>query len=111
VGGDEFAVILPESQLGDADQLYKRLRNAVASRPLGEAGPLNISAGVAELRPDDDSISFFQRADNALYGAKEAGKGQVVAASLIQPQPSTPTRMPPTVVPPPEETPGSNLAG
>ena len=111
VGGDEFAVILPESQLGDADQLYRRLQKAVASRPLGEAGALNISAGVAELRPDDDSISFFQRADNALYGAKEAGKGQVVAASMIQPQPTTPTRMPPTVVPPPEETPGSNLAG
>jgi hypothetical protein len=30
---------------------------------------------------------------------------------MIQPQPTTPTRMPPTVVPPPEETPGSNLAG
>ena len=111
VGGDEFAVILPESQLADADQLYKRLQNAVASRPLGEAGPLNISAGVAELRSDDDSISFFQRADNALYGAKEAGKGQVVAASMIQPQAETPTRMPPTVVPPPDETPGSTLAG
>lgn len=57
----------------DADQLYRRLQKAVSSRPLGEAGALNISAGVAELRPDDDSISFFQRADNALYGAKEAG--------------------------------------
>jgi diguanylate cyclase (GGDEF)-like protein len=111
VGGDEFAVILPESQLGDADQLYRRLQKAVASRPLGEAGALNISAGVAELRPDDDSISFFQRADNALYGAKEGGKGQVVAASMLKPEPSTPTRMPPTAVPPPEETPGSNLAG
>ncbi|MGH2921777.1 MAG: GGDEF domain-containing protein, partial [Gaiellaceae bacterium] len=111
VGGDEFAVILPESQLADADQLYKRLQNAVASRPLGEAGPLNISAGVAELRSDDDSISFFQRADNALYGAKEAGKGQVVAASMIQPQAETPTRMPPTVLPPPDETPGSTLVG
>jgi diguanylate cyclase (GGDEF)-like protein len=111
VGGDEFAVILPESQLADADQLYRRLQKAVASRPLGEAGALNISAGVAELRPDDDSISFFQRADNALYGAKEAGKGQVVAASMLKPEPSTPTHMPPTAVPPPEETPGSNLAG
>jgi diguanylate cyclase (GGDEF)-like protein len=111
VGGDEFAVILPESQLADADQLYKRLQNAVASRPLGEAGPLNISAGVAELRSDDDSISFFQRADNALYGAKEAGKGQVVAASMIQPQAEAPTRMPPTVLSPPDETPGSTLTG
>ena len=110
VGGDEFAVILPESTVSDADQLYKRLQQAVASRPLGEAGALNISAGVAELRPDDDSISFFQRADNALYGAKEGGKGQVVAASMIQPQPSAPTRLPPAVVPPPEEPPSSNTA-
>jgi len=110
VGGDEFAVILPESQLRDADQLYRRLQNAIVSRPLGEAGALNISAGVAELRPDDDSISFFQRADNALYGAKEAGKGQVVAASMLQPQPSEPTRLAPSAVQPRDETPGSNAA-
>jgi diguanylate cyclase (GGDEF)-like protein len=92
VGGDEFAVILPESRLADADQLYARLQKAVSARPVGEAGPLRISAGVAELRPDDDSISFFQRADNALYGAKEKGKGQVVAATLK-----------PKAVPPPED--------
>ena len=47
-----------------------------------------MSAGVAELQPDDDAIAFFQRADHALYGAKEAGKGQVVAA---QPATRTPT--------------------
>jgi PleD family two-component response regulator len=32
------------------------------------------------LKPDDDSISFFERADEALYRAKEAGKGQSVTA-------------------------------
>jgi diguanylate cyclase (GGDEF)-like protein len=111
VGGDEFAVILPESQLRDADQLYRRLQAAITSRPLGEAGALNISAGVAELRPDDDAISFFQRADNALYGAKEAGKGQVVAASLIKQQSSGPVALPPTAVSPPDETPGSSATG
>jgi diguanylate cyclase (GGDEF)-like protein len=110
VGGDEFAVILPESQLSDADQLYRRLQNAIASRPLGEGGALNISAGVAELRPDDDAISFFQRADNALYGAKEAGKGQVVAASMLK-APPEPGRLPPTVLSPPDETPGSTQTG
>ena len=108
VGGDEFAVILPESQLRDADQLYRRLQTAIVSRPLGEAGALNISAGVAELRPDDDAISFFQRADNALYGAKEAGKGQVVAASMLKPQSTEPARLSPAAVPPPDETPSSN---
>ena len=105
VGGDEFAVILPESTLSDADQLYGRLRSALSSRPVGQAGPLTMSAGVAELQPDDDAIAFFQRADHALYGAKEAGKGQVVAASLLQPQ--APPNVPPNIasVPPPEEPP------
>src|SRR6476659_6068344 len=107
VGGDEFAVILPESTLSEADQLYARLRTALSSKPFGQAGPLTMSAGMAELQPDDDAISFFQRADHALYGAKEAGKGQVVAASLSQPQP--PANMPPGLapVPPPEEPPSS----
>ena len=81
VGGDEFAVIMPESSLEDADQLYRRILNAVTSRPLGQAGKLFLSAGVAELRPEDDPTTFFQRADDALYRAKEAGKGRVVAAN------------------------------
>jgi diguanylate cyclase (GGDEF)-like protein len=116
VGGDEFAVILPESKLSDADQLYGRLRNALSSRPVGQAGPLTMSAGVAGLQPDDDAIAFFQRADHALYGAKEAGKGQVVAASLLRPEsPGHTAAAPPTIKPvedPPREPPTNlNAAG
>src|SRR5437588_4109009 len=82
VGGDEFAVILPESALEDGDQLYRRIQNAVASRPVGSSGnTIYLSAGVAELVPDDDAVSFFQRADEALYRAKESGKGRAVAAN------------------------------
>jgi diguanylate cyclase (GGDEF)-like protein len=81
VGGDEFAVILPESSIEDADQLYRRLQNAVGSRPIDQAGKLFLSAGVAELRAEDDPVAFFQRADQALYRAKEAGKGRVVSAN------------------------------
>ena len=79
IGGDEFAVILPESSIADADQLYRRLEAAVSSRPIVQAGRLHLSAGVAELQPDDDAISFFERADEALYRAKAAGKGTVVS--------------------------------
>jgi diguanylate cyclase (GGDEF)-like protein len=79
VGGDEFAVILPESATGDADQLYHRLLGAVSSRPVGQAGRLSISAGMAELREEDNPTAFFERADEALYRAKERGKGQVVS--------------------------------
>jgi diguanylate cyclase (GGDEF)-like protein len=81
VGGDEFAVILPESSLGDGDQLYRRIEHAVTSRPIANIGTLRLSAGVAELRAEDDPVSFFQRADDALYRAKEGGKGRVVAAT------------------------------
>jgi diguanylate cyclase (GGDEF)-like protein len=111
VGGDEFAVILPESKLADADQLYARLQKAVSARPVGQAGPLTISAGVAELQPDDDAIAFFQRSDHALYGAKERGKSQVVAASLLRPQP--PSNIPPTIAPqlPSEQPPNLHSAG
>jgi diguanylate cyclase (GGDEF)-like protein len=81
VGGDEFAVVLPEASHADADQLYERIQIAVTARPIGNAGDLRFSAGVAELHPDDDAVRFFQRADDALYRAKELGKGQLTAAS------------------------------
>ena len=83
VGGDEFAVILPESSVKDADLLCKRLEYAVSERPVGQAGRLHLSAGVTELQPEDDSVSFFERADEALYRAKGAGKGTVVAVDSI----------------------------
>ncbi len=97
VGGDEFAVILPESTSSDADQLYHRLHGAVSSRPVGQAGRLFLSAGVAELQADDDPTTFFERTDEALYRAKELGKGQVFeagkpglsAAPDASPQPGT----------------------
>ncbi len=79
VGGDEFAVILPESSITDADQLYKRLEHAIAARPIGQAGRLHLSAGATDLRPEDDAVSLFERADKALYRAKGAGKATVVA--------------------------------
>jgi two-component system, cell cycle response regulator len=80
VGGDEFGIILPESTLTDAEQLSHRMQAAVASRPIGDAGMLQLSAGAAELRAEDDATRFFERADDALYRAKESGKAEVVAA-------------------------------
>ena len=80
VGGDEFAVVLPESTLADAEQLYRRLQFAVSTRATGPAERLPLSAGIAELAPEDDAVSFFERADEALFRAKDTGKGQAVAA-------------------------------
>jgi diguanylate cyclase (GGDEF)-like protein len=81
IGGDEFAVILPESSLLDGQQLSERLQTTVAGRPIAHVGRLDVSAGVAELRQGDDASGLFERADEALYRAKEDGKGRVVAAA------------------------------
>ena len=94
VGGDEFAVILPESAVADAEALYRRLQSAVSSRPVGQAGRLQLSAGVAELQAEDDAVNFFQRADEALYRAKDAGKGTVVAAGATVPPAPAPAPWP-----------------
>ncbi|MCC6223604.1 MAG: sensor domain-containing diguanylate cyclase [Thermoleophilia bacterium] len=80
VGGDEFAVILPEATTADAESLYRRLQAAMANwRP--NADHLRLSAGIAELEPEDDAVSLFKRADEALYRAKAGGKGQAIAAT------------------------------
>jgi diguanylate cyclase (GGDEF)-like protein len=81
VGGDEFAIILPESSLADADQLYRRVQEAMAAAPVGRAGTLSLSAGIAQLQKADGAAAFFQRADDALYRAKGSGKAQVFAAT------------------------------
>jgi diguanylate cyclase (GGDEF)-like protein len=83
VGGDEFGIILPESTLEDAEQLCERLKGQMTLQPIPQAGRLQISAGVAGLRAQDDAVTLFERADDALYRAKEAGKGRVAIAPTV----------------------------
>jgi diguanylate cyclase (GGDEF)-like protein len=80
VGGDEFGIVLPESSGEDAELLAARIARAIGARPIGAAGTLFLSAGVAELRPGDRPNDLFERADEALYRAKELGKARTVAA-------------------------------
>jgi len=80
VGGDEFAVLLPEASGREAELLCRRLHRAVSSTAVAGAGNVSVSAGIAELQADEDPNTFFERADQALYRAKERGKSQVVRA-------------------------------
>jgi diguanylate cyclase (GGDEF)-like protein len=77
VGGDELAVVLPESTVQDAELLYARLLAAVNARPLAGGQTVTMSGGVAEVTSDDDAQSLFKRGDEALYRAKRDGKGDV----------------------------------
>ena len=86
VGGDEFAVILPEAGAARRRAALPSASSSPSAR--GAAGPaerVRLSAGIAELRPEDDAISLFERADEALYRAKEGGKGQVQPGGRLEP--------------------------
>lgn len=76
IGGDEFAVLMPESSFEDAERLHRRIQLAVSARSIAPADRVHISAGAAELRPNDDAASLFQRADEALYRTKGDRKGR-----------------------------------
>lgn len=76
-GGDEFAVVLPDIQLAHAVQVAERLRCAVERASAdyqGRSLQATISCGVAQVQPDDDPRSLLQRADAALYAAKQSGR-------------------------------------
>jgi diguanylate cyclase (GGDEF)-like protein len=81
VGGDEFAVVLPESNVEEAELLAGRIARAINARPITAAGTVELSAGVAELRSSDRPTDLFERADEALYRAKELGKAQTHVAA------------------------------
>jgi diguanylate cyclase (GGDEF)-like protein len=80
VGGDEFAVIVPEVEVGQARQLVGRIQRAVSSQPIARAGRVRVSAGVADLQPNDSPTTMFERGDESLYAAKHAGKGGLAAS-------------------------------
>lgn len=85
VGGEEFAIILPGSDLAAARTSAERLREIVAKSPLVQDGktiPVTVSIGAAGIDPNDSAADqTLIRADEALYRAKENGRNQVVIAA------------------------------
>ncbi|MBM3143905.1 MAG: diguanylate cyclase [Chloroflexi bacterium] len=86
-GGEEFAVVLPVTDLSDACIIAERLRRQIEGNPFETTqGKLSmtISLGVAEMAEDTpDLATLFDRADTALYAAKQAGRN-CVRVSAIQ---------------------------
>jgi diguanylate cyclase len=82
-GGEEFAIILPETGLRDAKQLTEGIRSQLEAKELalnnsGEPiGKITASFGVAQLGEGDDADKLVQRADARLYEAKCAGRNRV----------------------------------
>lgn len=76
-GGDEFVVILHETDIEAARTLAERLLDSVLAHPISDdAPPIGISIGIAELSIEDSVEGWIARADEALYAAKNGGRGQ-----------------------------------
>ncbi len=81
IGGEEFAVLMPDTGLEGASHLAERIRQAVAGHTLifnGQEIRCTISIGIATLRPTDTGIEeCLRRADHAMYRAKQQGRNRV----------------------------------
>ena len=80
-GGEEFLVVLPDTDSSQALCVAEKLRAAVAAVELPQIGHITASFGVATLlEPDTTASELIRRADTALYVAKNAGRNRVVIA-------------------------------
>jgi diguanylate cyclase (GGDEF)-like protein len=81
-GGDEFAVLLPDLKLNQARQIAERLRQQIAKlSPPSLSTIITVSIGIADRSESDDVATLVQRADAAMYDAKEAGRNRVAVAA------------------------------
>ena len=80
IGGEEFIVILPNTNLDVAYAVAERLRKSIAYYQFPIVGHLTASLGVAEKGPFETSESLYERVDNALYKAKESHRDCVAKA-------------------------------
>ncbi|HHX60133.1 MAG TPA: GGDEF domain-containing protein [Epulopiscium sp.] len=76
IGGEEFTILLPDTNINDAFDLAERVRMSVEEYPFEGIPPLTISLGVVELKNDDDGASILERADQAMYKAKNSGRNR-----------------------------------
>jgi diguanylate cyclase (GGDEF)-like protein len=82
-GGEEFVLLLQNSEELSGARLVERIRNAVASADWSDLGPdlkVSVSCGIASVRPTDTIDDVLARADKALYEAKRGGRNQLRVA-------------------------------
>src|SRR5262249_35600571 len=89
LGGEEFAVLLPNTGLANAVEGSEKLRQAIERTPIdvgGESITVTVSLGVAALdQATRDFDALLKNADNALYLAKQTGRNRTVASQPAEP--------------------------
>lgn len=82
-GGEEFIILLPDTNLTEATHALTRLQRELTKRFFlhdNEKVLITFSAGVTEVLAEDDQTSVVNRADTAMYQAKQSGKNRVISA-------------------------------
>ncbi|MFT5082249.1 MAG: diguanylate cyclase (GGDEF)-like protein [Lentisphaeria bacterium] len=85
-GGEEFVALLNNTGLTEAKLIAERIRINVAMSPIAfedQELMLTISIGVSDLNADDTTDTLFEKADSALYRAKDAGRNRVMTSSEL----------------------------
>ena len=83
-GGEEFCVLLSNTDASGASRLAERIRASIEGLVVdadGEAVHITASLGIAELEPGEEKVDFLRRAGRALYRSKRDGRNLVTAAS------------------------------
>lgn len=76
-GGEEFMIIMPQSDGMAAGDAAEKLRGEITQHPFKGVGTLTVSFGVTAFTPHDDINAFLKRVDDALYQAKKSGRNRV----------------------------------
>lgn len=76
-GGEEFVLLLPNTDLKEAVELCERLRQTIAEYNFSQLPQITVSFGLTEFVPEDNIESLLKRADQALYAAKKSGRNRV----------------------------------
>lgn len=89
-GGEEFVIILPNTEINDAYSLVEKIRKTIASRTVRsrqrkiDYGTVTLSLGIAQYSSGDDHETLINRADAALYTAKNTGRNRTVLESELE---------------------------
>jgi diguanylate cyclase (GGDEF)-like protein len=82
-GGEEFVVLVRCGAPDDAAAIFERLRATVAAHAFPRVGQVTVSVGISQLRAGDTPSGAFERADKALYWAKQNGRNRVADFDVL----------------------------
>lgn len=80
-GGEEFVLLLRNAGCEEAYNVAEKIRNLIESQSFEEVGHITCSIGITEVFEDDSLHSAIERADGALYAAKDMGRNRTIACA------------------------------